>query len=111
MDAYRRGFNETKYLYFLIKNDELLEKYNEIWTKVKNSIKKEFNSEPGYNEKYLKTKIKSYKWTINTNFHNNKIPKEDSQCICLSVALINCFFRRGKKHYPQMFLECKYVVK
>ena len=44
---------------FLIKNDELLEKYNEIWQKVKNSIKKEFDSKPVYYEKYLKAKIKS----------------------------------------------------
>ena len=39
---------------FLIK-DELLEKYNEIWEEVKNIIKKEFDSEPVYNEKYLKS--------------------------------------------------------
>ena len=45
---------------FLLKDDELLEKYNEIWEKVKNIIKKEFDSESVYNEKYLKTKIKSY---------------------------------------------------
>ena len=38
---------------FLIKDDELLEKYNEIWGKVNNRIKKEFDSEPVYNEKYL----------------------------------------------------------
>ena len=44
---------------FLIKDDELLEKYDEIWEKVKTSIKKEFDSEPVYNEKYLKAKIKS----------------------------------------------------
>ena len=44
---------------FLIKDDELLEKYSGIWEKVKNSIKKEFDSEPLYNEKYLKAKIKS----------------------------------------------------
>ena len=31
----------------------------EFWEKVKNSIKKEFDSEPLYNEKYLKAKIKS----------------------------------------------------
>ena len=37
----RRDFDETKYISFLIKNDELLEKYKEIWEKVKNSIKKE----------------------------------------------------------------------
>ena len=42
---------------FLIKKDELLEKYNENWEKVKN-IKKEFGSEPVYNQKYLKAKIK-----------------------------------------------------
>ena len=35
MSAYRKDFDET----FLIKNDELLEKYNEIWEKVKNSIR------------------------------------------------------------------------
>ena len=45
---------------FLIKDDELLEKYNEIWEKVKNSLKTEFDREPAYNEKYLETKIKSY---------------------------------------------------
>ena len=50
MTANRKDFNETKYISFLIKGDELLEKYNEIWEKVKNSIKKEFDSEPVYNE-------------------------------------------------------------
>ena len=42
-----------------MKDDALLERYNEIWEKVKNSIKKEFDTEPAYNEKYLKVKIKS----------------------------------------------------
>ena len=45
MDAYRRDSDKTKYISFLIKDDELLEKYNEIWEKVKNSLKKEFDSE------------------------------------------------------------------
>ena len=31
MHAYRKDFDETKSLSFLIKDDELLEKYNEIW--------------------------------------------------------------------------------
>ena len=35
-------------------------KYNEIWGKVKISLKKEFDSEPVYNEKYLTAKIKSH---------------------------------------------------
>ena len=40
MSAYRRVFDETKYVSFLIKDDELLKKYNEIWGKVSQSIKK-----------------------------------------------------------------------
>ena len=40
---------------FLMKDAELLEKYNKIWNKVSNSIRKGFDNEPVYNEKYLKT--------------------------------------------------------
>ena len=46
MSAYRRGLS---CLSFLIKDDELLEKFDEIW-EVRNSTKKEFDSEPVYNE-------------------------------------------------------------
>ena len=106
MGAYRENFDETKYISFLIKDDKLLEKYNEIWEKVKNSLKKEFDSEPVYNEKYLKAKIKSYNGKIKT-----KIPKKGSQLICLIAILIDSVFRSGKSYYPQVFLqECKYVV-
>ena len=60
MSAHRRDFDESKYVFFLINNDKSLEKHNEFWKKVSKSIKKEFDNQPVYNEKYLKTKIKSY---------------------------------------------------
>ena len=78
----RRDFDVTKYIFLLIKDDKLLEKYNEIQEKVSMIIKKEFNCETADDEKYLKTKTNSYQGKINTNFHNDKIPKEDSHCIC-----------------------------
>ena len=56
--------------------------YNELCEKVKDSLKREFDSKSVYNKKYLKSKIKSYNRKMNTNFHNNKIPKVDSQYIC-----------------------------
>ena len=92
---------------FLIIDDELVEKYNEIWEKVKNSIRKEFDSKPVYYEKYPKPKIKSYNGKINTNFRNNKIPTEGSQFICFSVILINSVFRNSKKYYPQHCVKCR----
>ena len=67
---------------FLINDDELLEKYKEIWKEIKNSIKKEFDSEPVYNENYLIVKIKSYNEKLNTNLYNSKITTEVSQFIC-----------------------------
>ena len=95
MRACRRDFDETKYISFLIKDNELLEKYNEIWKKVSKSIKTELVSEPIYNEKYLKANIKSCKRKINTNFHNNKILKEGSQCIWLTVISNDSVSRTG----------------
>ena len=89
MSACGRNFDKTKCMSFLIKHKKLLGIYTEIWKKASDIIKKEFDSKPVYNKKYLKTKTKSYNGKINTNFHHNKIPKEGSQCICLSVTLIN----------------------
>ena len=95
----------------MIKDDELPTKYK-ISDKVSNTISKGFVSEPVYNDKYLKIKLKSDKGKINTNFHNDKITKELSHCIWLSVILIDSVFRMGENYSPQVFLEeCKYNVK
>ena len=42
LDKIKTDFDEIKYMLFLIKDDKLIEKYNNIWTKVSNSIK-QFN--------------------------------------------------------------------
>ena len=63
-----------------------------------NIIKKEFNSKPVHNEKYLKTKIQPYDGKINTNFYNNKIPKE--------VILIDSIYRKVYKTIYKTMLYC-----
>ena len=80
--------------------------------KIKNSLKKEFDSEPVYKEKYQKTKIKSYNGKVSTDFPDNKIPKEASQFISLSVILIDSVYKTSKNYYPQVFVEeYQYVAK
>ena len=93
---YRRDFDENKRIL-------LLERYDEIWEKVENIIKKRFDSEHVYNEKYLKAKIKCYNGKIKTNFHNNTIRKEGSKFIGLSEILIGSVFKTGKNYYLQVF--------
>ena len=55
-----------------------VKKDNEFSEKVKNIIKKRFDSEQVCSEKYLKAKLKSHNGKININSHNCKLPKEDS---------------------------------
>ena len=51
--AYVKSYDgQTKWKYFLIEDDDLLEKYNIICDKVNADIKKEFNNEPVYNKEY-----------------------------------------------------------
>ena len=73
---------------FYIKVDKLLEKYNEIWEKVKNSMRKEFDTKPAYNGKYLRAQSKSFREKINPNFDDHKIWRKGSQFISLSVVLV-----------------------
>ena len=78
--------------------------------KVSNSIKKGFDSEPVYNEKCLKTKIKTYEGKTNTILHSDKKPKEGSHCTCPSVIFIDSVLGAVENYYPQVFLEeCKFA--
>ena len=76
-------------------------------------MKIEFDSEPVYgdNNKYLKTKIKSYGDKVNTNFQGYKIPKETASYKCLSLIVLDYVIRVNKKYYPQTLLEeCMYKI-
>ena len=58
--AYVKSYDgETKWMYFLIEDDDLLEKYNTVWDNVRAEIKKGFDSESIYNNIFLKAKIRS----------------------------------------------------
>ena len=74
--AYVKSYDgQTKWMHFLIKDDELFEKYNTIWNNVSVDIKKEFDSEPFYNKDVLKTKIKSQGDEV-TNFYDKRFLRE-----------------------------------
>ena len=102
---------QIKWMFFLIEDGDLLEKYNTIWDKVSADIKKEFDSKPVYNKKFLKTKIKSHGDEV-TDFYNKEIPKVDSNHTCLTVISLYSALKEDDNYYPQVFLkECKYITK
>ena len=103
-----RGMNMS----FLIKDDEVWEKYEQIWDLIKNKLGIKFHSEPVYDKKYLKTKVREYDSVIKTNFLGNDVPKENMHYTCIACITIDSVMRMEKKNYPQVYLEeCKYKIK
>ena len=70
-------------------------------------------SEPVYNTKCIKTKIKNYNDKVDVNFQHNKTPEDNEYCACLSVILLDSVFvDSDREYYPQISLEeWKYAIK
>ena len=113
MSGYIKYFeNGDKNMSFVIKNDMCLDKYNEIWNKIKNTLNIKFNSMPVYDEKYIKAKVREFNSVIKTNFLGDEIPKEGVHYACIACITIDSVMRMKIMNYPQFYLEeCKYKIK
>ena len=77
MNGYIKYYeNGGKNMSFLIKNDEVWEKYEEIQDVIKNKRDIKFLSEPIYEKKHLKTKVREFDGEIKINFLDKGTPKE-----------------------------------
>ena len=113
MSGYIKYFeNGGKNMSFLIKDDEVWDKYDKIWDVIKNKLNIKFHSEPVYEYKYLKTKVREFDGVIKTNFLGKGIPKENMYYTCIACITIDSVLTIDKKNHPQVYLEeCKYKVK
>ena len=113
MSGYIKYFeNGGKNMSFLIKDDEVWEKYEQIWDVIKNKLSIKFHSKPIYEQKYLKAKVREFDGVIKTNFLGNDMPKENMYYTCIACITIDSVMRMDKKNHPQIYLEeCKYKVK
>ena len=99
-------------MYLRVDDEQLFKKYNKIWKKVEKLMRIDFESKAtyGYDDNYIKTKVRIYAGSMITNFHNKKMPKEKAPCKCLSIIMLDSVIKANKKYYPQIFLEeCKCV--
>ena len=65
MSGYIKYFeNGGKNMFFVIKNDDVLDKYNKTWDKIKENLKIKFHSMLIYDEKYIKAKLRELKQTL-----------------------------------------------
>ena len=70
------------------------------------------HSQPIYENKYLKAKVREFDGYIKTNFLGNDLPKENTYYTCIACITIDSIIKMNKKNYPQVYLEeCKYKIK
>ena len=99
MSGYIKYFeNGSKNMPFLIKGDEVWEKYENIWDLIKNKLGIKFHSEPIYEQKYLKAKVREFDGVIKTNFLGNDIPKENMHYTCIACVTIDSVMKTDKKN-------------
>ena len=90
---------------FKIKDESAYFKSAEIWSKIKKLMGIRIHSQPIYDDKYIKTNVKTFSSMINTLFSGNEIPKERNNYICITAVFIDSALRVDKRNYPQVYSE------
>ena len=88
---------------FEIKKNELLKKYNKIWNKVSNIIEKTLNTQPVFEETYLKNKPKYYNGKSNRQFFDKKVLKENVNCVCIAVIVLDSVYQIKKNTFTDIY--------
>ena len=74
---------------FEIKDDDVLDKYHEIWDKIKNTLSIKFHSTPVYDEQYIKAKVREFSGVIKTNALGDEVPNENEHYTCITCITID----------------------
>ena len=113
MDGYIKYFDDGgKNMSFVMDDEKIYEKYNEIWEVIRNLLKIDFTVNPVRDDIYLVAKLKIFNKINRTTFTDNVIPIEKSHYICIPVIDIDSVLKIDKRAYPQAYLEqCKYKLK
>ena len=111
MNGYIKYFdNGGKNMSFVTDDEEVYEKYNEIWQVVRKLLKLNFTVSPVRDDKYIIAKLKIFDGTNRTTFTDNAIPFEKNNYTCIPAIDIDSVLKiDNKRSYPQAYLEqCKY---
>ena len=97
---------------FVTDDEEIYEKYNEIWEVVRKLLKLKFTVGPVRDDKYIIAKLKIFNRINRTTFTDNAIPIERNHYTCIPASDIDSVLKiENKRAYPQAYLEqCKYEL-
>ena len=109
MNGYIKYFDDGgKYLSFVTDDEDIYEKYNEIWEVVRKLLS------PVGGDKCIIAKLKLFNRKGRTTFTDNAIPIERNHYTCIPAIDIDSVLKiiDNKRAYAQAYLEqCKYKLK
>ena len=114
MNGYIKYFDDGgKNMSFVTDDEEIYEKYNEIWEVVRKLLKLKFTVGPVRDDKYITAKLKISNKINRATFTDNAIPLERNHYTCIPAIEIDSVLKIfNKRAYPQAYLEqCKYKLK
>ena len=107
MNGYIKYFDDGgKNTSFVTDDEEIYEKYNEIWEVVRKLLKLKFTVGPIRDDKNIIAKFKIFNGTNRTTFTDNIIPFEKNHYTCIPAKDIDSVLKvDNKRAYPQAYLE------
>ena len=114
MNGYITYFDDGgKNMSFVTDDEEIYEKYNEIWEVVRKLLKLKFTVGPVPDDKYIVAKLKIFDRINRKTFTDNAIPIERNHYTCIPAIDIDSVLKIDhKRAYHQAYLEqCEYKLK
>ena len=97
---------------FVMKDDNVLDKYSKIWNKLIGELNIKFHNMPVYDEKYIKAKVREFNRVIKTDFLGDEIPKESMHYNCIACITIDSVMRMGEKElFTTLFRRMEIQIK
>ena len=104
-------YKNNKSTSFRTDDEKLLENYKAIWTKMKDLRNIELNAFRVCDDKYMKTKLRTYHDKVYTNFPGLNVLKDDIACDFFRGISIGSLIVFENKYYLQVYLDiCAYDI-
>ena len=102
MNGYIKYFDDGgKNMSFVTDDEEIYEKYNEIWEVIRKFLGIDFTIDPVRDDKYLVAKLKIFDRINRITFNNNNaIPIERNHYICIPAIDLDSVLKIDKRVYP-----------
>ena len=115
MSGYVKTFKvkegNNKLMSFRIDDEKLLEKYKAIRIKIEDLKNIKLSALPVHDDRYIKTKIRTFGDKVYTNFRGLNVPEDYKECEYFTVISIDFLLVYDTKYYLQVYLDnCAYTI-